>query len=99
MVLTCGFDRAGRLVSRSARDACVTVGRVSLIPTGRRMAGSQRRPISVTYQLSKARLIVLAALPMLALTVAGCSGGSSSGRQVANLPGGSAQRAGGTRLT
>lgn len=50
----------------------------------------------MTNQLSKARLIVLAALPILALAVGACSGGSSSGRQVANLPGGSAHQAGGT---
>lgn len=47
-------------------------------------------------QLSKARLVVLAALPILALAITACSGGSSSGRQVANLPGGSAQHVGGT---
>ena len=45
------------------------------------------------------RLIALAALLVLTFAVAACSGGTSTGRQVANLPGGSARQASSTRLT
>lgn len=45
------------------------------------------------------RLIALAALPALTVAVAAGCGGTSTGRQVANLPGGSAQHAGSARLT
>jgi len=40
-----------------------------------------------------------AALPALTLAVAACAGSTSTGRQVANLPGGSARQASSARLT
>lgn len=51
----------------------------------------------MTIHLDKARR-ALAALPVLALAIAACSGGTSPGGQVANLPGGSNQ-AGRANLT
>ncbi len=45
------------------------------------------------------RLITFAALPALTLAMAACSGSRSTGRQVANLPGGSARQASSARLT
>lgn len=48
---------------------------------------------------TRRRLIALAALPVLTLAAAACSGGTSTGRQVANLPGGSAQQASSAKLT
>jgi hypothetical protein len=57
--------------------------------------------IAVTIHLDRTRrrLITLAALPVLALAIAACSGGTSTGRQVANLPGGTARQGSGARLT
>lgn len=48
---------------------------------------------------ARARLAALLALPILGLAIAACSTGNSSGRAVANLPGGSAHRAGAPTLT
>ena len=45
------------------------------------------------------RLVALALLPAFALAVAACSGATSTGRPVANLPGGLARQAANTSLT
>jgi hypothetical protein len=66
------------------------------------MAGSNDEElVAVTIHVDKTgrRLIVMAVLPALALAVTACSGGTSTGRQVANLPGGGARQASSARLT